>query len=336
MIRVLLIKLSSMGDLIHTLPAITDVMHNAPEIEFDWVVEPSFSEIAAWHPSVKQVFNLPLRSKDYSAVWDTVKKIRCNQYDYVIDAQGLLKSAIFARLVKTSKRIGFDWQSCREGPASLLYNQKIAVPWGQHAVIRLRQMFAKIFSYQYDQDYVDYGVHWHTLTKENVSVKQYVVFLHGTTWESKHWPNEYWVTLADILAAHGLEVRLTWANAEQKARAEMLRDRCKNVVMLPHLTLNEALTVLHHAHAVVAVDTGFAHLSAALNKPLVAIYGPTDVVESGTVSNRNINLSSKLECAPCVKRICQFNGMQTINPPCFKEITPIIVWKNLQGLLAKI
>ncbi len=333
--RVLLIKLSSMGDVIHTLPAITDAMHNVPGIEFDWVVEPSFSEIAAWHPAVRKVFKLPLRSKKYNEVWQVIKDIKRTKYDLVIDAQGLIKSSIVAAFLRSHARVGFDWGSCREGLACTLYHKRFNIPWMQHAVIRLRKLFAQIFSYTYEQDYVDYGIAWQDFASKDEANNPYVMFLHGTTWETKHWPDEYWVGLANLLAKQGITVKVTWATLEQKERAMMLRNKCSNVEMLPHLTLNQALVVLQNAVGVVAVDTGFAHLSAALNKPLVAIYGPTDVIESGTVSNRNINLSSKFSCAPCVKRICHYKGSRDTNPPCFAEISPEIVLDNLQRLMAK-
>ncbi len=332
--RVLLIKLSSMGDLIHTLPALTDAMLHVPKLEVTWVVEPSFQEIAQWHPCVKKVIPMPLRKGTKKQVWQAIREIRQEEYDLVIDAQGLIKSAILSRFVRAKKRAGFDWTSSREHVASLFYKQKYNVAWQQHAVLRLRKQFSQIFSYQLDLSSVNYGVLWDTLTQPKQTTTPYIVFLHGTTWESKHWPDANWFALADLVAAHGYGVQVTWATSEQKARATALAEKCPNVHMLPHLSLAQAVNVLHHAHAVVAVDTGFAHLSAALDKPLVAIYGPTDTIESGTMGNRNINLASKFACAPCAKKICSYVGDRTVNPPCFKEITPQLVWQNLQRLFA--
>lgn len=332
--RVLLIKLSSMGDIIHTLPAITDATKNIPNLKFTWVVEPGFQEIANWHPAVEEVIAMPLRNKNAQQIWQALQKIRSKHYDFMIDAQGLIKSAVISRFVRTKNRAGLDWSSSREHPASLFYNKKYTVSWDQHAVIRMRQLFAQIFKYSINTMWVDYGVHWEDLTQPKTSDKPYVVFLHGTTWESKHWPDAYWRHLADLVADHNLGVQVTWATPEQKARAQMLAAHNSNVEMLPHLTLNQAVNVLHHAQGVVAVDTGFAHLSAALDKPLVAIYGPTDVNQSGTVGNRNINLSSTFACAPCELRICNYSGCKTVNPPCFQEISPQLVWEKLSSLIA--
>ncbi|HSX20428.1 MAG TPA: lipopolysaccharide heptosyltransferase I [Gammaproteobacteria bacterium] len=331
--RVLLIKLSSMGDVIHTLPAITDAMHNIPNLEITWVIEPGFQEIAQWHPAVKEVIALPLRSGKVRDIWQAIKRIRAQHYDLVVDSQGLLKSAIFAKLAKAKIKAGLDWTSSREAIASLFYNRKCTVNFQQHAVVRARKLFSQVFRYQLDLSHLDYGLHWDQITQSNVAEKPYIVFLHGTTWESKHWPDEYWFALADIAASNGYAVQVTWATPEQKARATALAQRCSNVQMLPHLTIQQAATVLHHAQGVVAVDTGFAHLSAALDKPLVGIYGPTDIKQSGTVGNRNVNLASKFACAPCEQRICRYVGERSVNPPCFQEISPQLVWHNLMVLI---
>src|SRR5688572_10593662 len=138
--RVLLIKLSSMGDLIHSLPALTDAMQHLPNLEITWVVEPAFQEIAQWHPAVKRIIPMPLRGKKYKQIWQAIKEIRSQKYDLVIDAQGLFKSAVISRLAKTKVRAGLDWTSVREPLASLFYNRKYAVVWTQHAVIRLRKL----------------------------------------------------------------------------------------------------------------------------------------------------------------------------------------------------
>ncbi len=324
-----------MGDIIHTLPALTDAMQNIKHLEVTWVIEPDFQEIASWHPSVKRIITMPLRSKQYRLVWRAIQEICSQEYDVVIDAQGLFKSAVISMFAKAKIRAGYDWSSVREPLASVFYNHKYTVTWSEHAVIRLRKLFAQLFNYEYDLAHVNYGVVWNALTAPNTYTKPYLVFLHGTTWDSKHWPDKNWFSLADLVAAEGFDVHVTWATPQQQARAQALADQCPNVTMLPHLTLKQAVNVLHNAHGIVAVDTGFAHLAAAIDKPLVAIYGPTDVMHSGTVGNKNVNLASKYVCAPCQKKVCKLIDATVRTPPCFNEITPEIIWQNLQALFAK-
>lgn len=335
--RVLLVKLSSMGDVIHTLPAITDAAREVPGIKFTWIIEEAFQEIASWHPAVEQVIPIALRKRNFKQVSAALREVRSKQYDLVLDAQGLIKSAVITRLARTKNRAGGDWGTCREAVASLFYNRKYNVAKNQHAVTRLRQLFSKTFGYNVPQGPISYGVTIpDTMLPFMQNVNPYLVFLHGTTWDSKHWPDEHWVTLANLVAQQGLQVQVTWATPQQKSRAEMLAYSCPNVIMLPHLTINQAAAVLSGATGVVAVDTGFAHLSAALDKPMVAIYGATDVIKAGTVGNNNINLASKFSCAPCGQRSCVYPGAQQANPPCYQEISPQLVWQKLMGLLAKI
>jgi len=333
--RVLLVKLSSMGDVIHTLPAITDAVREIPGIKFTWIIEEAFQEIASWHPAVEKVIPIALRKRNFRQVKNAIRELRTQQFDLVLDAQGLIKSAIITRLARAKNRAGGDWGTCREAVASLFYNRKFNVAKDQHAVRRLRQLFAKTFGYAVPVGPISYGVNIPECEMPNIAnnTNPYLVFLHGTTWDSKHWPDEYWVVLADLVAAQGLQVQVTWATQQQKARAQMLADKCHNVTMLPHLTINQAAVVLSRAHGVVAVDTGFAHLSAALDKPMVAIYGATDVIKAGTVGNKNINLASKFSCAPCGQRVCTYSGVRSVNPPCYQEILPQLVWQKLTGLL---
>lgn len=337
--RVLLVKLSSMGDIIHTLPAITDAVREIPDIKFTWIIEEAFQEIASWHPAVDQIIPIALRRRNFTTTKNAIKKLRSTQYDLVLDAQGLIKSAIIAKIARSKVIAGGDWGTCREAAASLFYNRKFHIAKNQHAVTRLRQLFAKTLGYIVPNGPISYGVKISgamlPLVTQKIS-KPYLVFLHGTTWDSKHWPDEYWVALADLVSMHGFQVQVTWANAQQKSRAEMLVTKCSNVIMLPHLTINQAATVLSNAHGVVAVDTGFAHLSAALDKPMVAIYGATDVNKAGTVGNNNINLASKFSCAPCGQRSCTYVGVKPVNPPCYQEISPQLVWQNLLALLKKL
>jgi len=333
--RVLLVKLSSMGDVIHTLPALTDAAREIPGIKFTWIIEEAFQEIASWHPAVERVIPIALRKRNFKQVKNSIGELRSQHFDLVLDAQGLIKSAVITRLARAKNRAGGDWGTCREAVASLFYNRKYSVAKDQHAVVRLRQLFAKTFGYNVPQGPISYGV---TIPDTMLPViqhtaKPYLVFLHGTTWDSKHWPDEYWVALANLVAAQGLQVQVTWATQQQKARAQMLADKCSNVIMLPHLSINQAAAVLSRAYGVVAVDTGFAHLSAALDKPMVAIYGATDVVKAGTVGNKNINLASKFSCAPCGQRSCTYTGAKPVNPPCYQEISPQLVWEKLTGLL---
>lgn len=342
--KVLIIKTSSMGDIIHTLPAVTDAVTNNPAIEFDWVVEEDFAEIPSWHPAVKEIIPIALRrwrknifSKKTREEWQTFrKKISAKKYDLVIDAQGLVKSAFLATLAY-GERAGFDWRSAREGFASLLYHKKFVASWQEHAITRLRNLFAQAFNYQIKNSIPDYGINRQTLV--NTESEPYLIFLHGTTWATKHWPEEYWISLGKMAQENNLQVKLFWGNENELQRAKRIAKDLNNIIVLPKLNLHEIAVELAGATAIAAVDTGLAHLSAALDVPTVSLYGPTSSQLNGALGKSQIHLSVNFSCAPCYERRCTFKE-NNINEPfssaakCFRSITPSEVWATLKTMVS--
>lgn len=340
--HVLVIKTSSMGDVVHTLPALTDATIAIPGIKFDWVVEPAFQEIPVWHKAVQEVIVAPLRawkknlfSLEYLAKMNRFfAKLRAKNYDAVIDAQGLIKSAILTRLCKSKIYGGFNALSARESFASLLYNKKAMVPINLHAIARTRKLFADILGYTLPDQRLDYGIDWGCFKSEAVD-KPYLFFLHGTTWDTKHWPENYWLQLAEIAGLHGYTVYMTWAGLAQKARVERLSSKVAAIKMLPHLSITEAVIYLKGARGVVTVDTGFGHLASALELPMVSLYGPTDPDKVGMFGMQQLNLAAQISCAPCLKKVCACADWNVVFPPCFAAITPAKVWEKLIGVMGK-
>ena len=338
--QVLLIKTSSMGDIIHTLPALTDASIAIPGIKFDWVVEPAFQEIPVWHSAVQNIMVAPLRSWRKNllanirngAITQFWQQLRAKKYDLVIDAQGLVKSAVLARLSRSKIYAGFSRDSAREALASFAYNKTALVATNLHAITRIRQLFAAALGYSLADKVLDYGVAWQTFQQIS-AVKPYLFFLHGTTWDTKHWPVEYWQQLAHIAGQHGYDVYMTWATAAQKSRVAALADQVAAIKMLPHLSLTEAAQYLRGAAGVVTVDTGFGHLAAALGKPMVSLYGPTDPNKVGMLGAQQFNLAAQIACAPCAKKVCANSAASTIFPPCFAALTPELVWNKLTQVL---
>lgn len=327
--NVLIIKTSSMGDVIHTLPALTDAAHAIPGIQFDWLVEPGFHDIPAWHANIRHVIDVPLR-RWRKTVWQTLcfgefsalrKKIKETKYDAIIDAQGLLKSGWLGLLAK-GKRYGYDKRSIREPLASLFYQHKQAVSREQHAVDRIRQLFAQSLGYDMPTTVADYGLNPDSLP-QTPNLDEYVMFIHGTTWDSKHWPETYWFQLGALMAKADRHVVLPWGNAIEKTRAEKIARHCDGkATVLPKMSLNTLAGVLHRARAAVAVDTGLGHMAAALNVPTISLYGPTDPIKIGTKGERQMHMAMPFPCAPCVKAICQFQGDSAVKPACFAAATP--------------
>lgn len=347
--RVLVVKTSSLGDIIHTLPALTDAARAIPGIRFDWVVEEGFAEIPKWHPAVDTVIPVAVR-RWRLAPWQAIKsgewgrfkqQVREARYDLVIDAQGLFKSAWLTRYVKKTPVAGMDRHSVREPLASRFYDRRLAVGRGQHAVERLRRLFALALGYDLPDVIGDYGLHPLRPSGSRLATP-YVVFLHGTTWDTKHWPEAYWRDLAVRLASAGIDVRLPWGNDAEFARAQRLAAGLNNVKVLPRLNLAGVAAVLAEATACVAVDTGLGHLAAALDVPTLSLFGPTNPVLTGAYGRSQIHLASDWPCAPCLQKKCTYKptpedlarfDLKREWPLCFTRLNSERVAGRLSALL---
>ncbi|HAT3903852.1 lipopolysaccharide heptosyltransferase RfaC [Citrobacter koseri] len=282
--RVLIVKTSSMGDVLHTLPALTDAQQVIPGIQFDWVVEEGFAQIPSWHDAVDRVIPVAIRrwrKAWFSAPIKAERKafrdaVQAQQYDAIIDAQGLVKSAALVTRLGRGVKHGMDWSTAREPLASLFYNQKHHIAKAQHAVERTRELFAKSLGYSKPQSQGDYAIAQHFLSNLNADAGQYAVFLHATTRDDKHWPEANWRDLIGQLRDAGVRIKLPWGAPHEEARAKRLAEGFDYVDVLPRMSLEEVARELAGAKFVVSVDTGLSHLTAALDRPNITLYGPTD------------------------------------------------------------
>ncbi|MCX7121350.1 MAG: lipopolysaccharide heptosyltransferase I [Gammaproteobacteria bacterium] len=343
--HVLLIKMSSMGDIIHTLPALTDAMNAIPDLEIDWVVEPAFSAIPAWHPAIKNIIVIPLRQwkknifskKNMLAMIQFTKKLRDKKYDLIIDAQGLLKSAIVAKMAQGEIH-GYDKNSARDKFSSYFYDHHYTIDNYKklHAITRTRQLFANALQYEFKNTTPAYQTIAEKLPPLPFELeKNYVVFLHGTTWDSKHYPETYWRELIEKTEANNTPIYLLWGNENEKDRAARLAENTQHVTILPKLSIPQIAAVLRYAVAVVSVDTGLGHLSAAMHTPTISLYGPSNAELVGILGEKQIHLQAKFPCAPCYKKTCFYarTHKTKIVPACYTTIGPDVVWNILRGLL---
>ncbi|MCB1671423.1 MAG: lipopolysaccharide heptosyltransferase I [Gammaproteobacteria bacterium] len=350
--RVLIVKVSSLGDIIHTLPAVTDASRANRNLVFDWAVEEAFTEVPGWHPAVENV--IPVGIRRWRGHWlkswfkgeiatfrEDLQKVH---YDLVIDAQGLIKSGIVSRMSK-GITVGLSKKTIREPLATLFYNKVYSVPWTEHAVERVRELFSRALHYKYDPDQVDYGIDFQRLglTAGEAAEKQ-LVFLHGTTWKTKNWPENYWRELAGIATQAGYRVLLPWGDESERLRAERIATDNPEVEILPRQSLTGLARHIARSSGVIAVDTGLGHLAAALSIPTLSLYGPTDPGLSGTYGSGQHHLRSNLNCSPCLKRECAYTGPGVTDeykgdsflvfPPCFSTLRPETVWHNFNQLIA--
>lgn len=333
--KILLIKMSSLGDVIHTFPAITEAQHHYPELQVDWVVEGAFLDVVTQHHAVRQAIpaNLrtwrkqPLRTLT-SGTWKQLKqRLRAQHYDRVIDAQGLLKSAAITRLALGPKW-GFDRHSAREPLSALVLDKPVTVPRQLHAVERYRSLFAAALGYAKQEGTVGYGIAVQRKLRQGAPN---ILLCHGTTWANKHWPEKYWRELAELLVAKGWQVAFPHGSAEELARAERLASGLQQAVVLPRMGLAQLFTyMLEDVDASVAGDTGLAHMAAAAGLPGVVVLGPTDPFYTGALAANVTNLGADFHCAPCMSRQCQYAPQEgAIWPPCMASLTPQIVARQL-------
>lgn len=298
--RLLIVKTSSLGDVIHNLPILADIRAHDPGMQVDWVVEEGFADIPALHPAVDAVIPVAVRRWRRSllsgSTWREIsafgKRLRERRYDVILDTQGLLKSALIARAAH-GIRHGQDRASAREPLAAALYQHVHAVPRGQHAVARNRQLAALALGYPMPASPPDYGIRPLPTPLPFALPPAYLVGLHATSRDSKLWPVENWVALGRELHARGLQLLLPWGNDQERRRAGFIASEVAEAVVLPRLRLAELAGVLAGARGVVGVDTGLVHLAVALDRPTVALYTDTDPSLTGVYpadSHRASNL----------------------------------------------
>ena len=305
--RVLLVKLSSLGDVLHNLPVVSDLARAYPDIEIDWVTEGPYAELVSLHPRVRRVFSTHLRElkKHFfsPAAWSCFSadkaELEGHKYDTIIDTQGLIKSAFIARWAD-GPIAGFSRETAREPLAARGYARHIAVPRDLHAVERNRRLAAGVFGYAL-ADTVDYGLHLPAAPAGTMLPLPYVVFLHATSRADKIWPEAHWVALGQRLHDHGMNVVLPWGSANERSTSERLASKIPAASVPPAMSLVEAAVLLSRASGVVGVDTGLAHLSVALARPTVGLYLTTSPALTGLYgSDLAINLGGGSPQRPLV------------------------------------
>ncbi len=344
--KILVVKLSSLGDILHMFPAVSDLRRHFPTAEIHWLVEPAFAEVATWHSAISKVITVPLRAhkKTWWKIPALLSKLRrqlhAENYDIVLDAQGLLKSALLSRLAGVAV-FGFAADTAREPVTAWFYTKSADVQKGLHVIEKNRQLIAKIFSADItsslNESTVDFGLDRfrHESMQSNSAAaltamtnEPYIVLLHGTTWNSKYWPESAWVELIRMLSQRGVRCLLPWGNEEEYQRATRLQIAGgEHAQVLPKLSLTELMNVLLRARGFVSVESGVGHLAAALDVPGVMLHGPTSPNYSGILGKRCLHITSGVACSPCFKRDCPILNEVGV-PPCQEAMTAQQVYQH--------
>ncbi len=285
--RILLIKTSSLGDVIHNLPVVTDLRAHFPGAEIDWVVEEAFADIVALHPGVRQVLPVAQRRwrKSYFSrgTWQEMQGFRntlqARDYDLVLDTQGLLKSGLITRMAH-GRRCGYAASSAREPLAAGFYDEGFDVPKGLHAVVRNRRL-AALASGCDDSAAPDYGI---AAAATPLGGGPFATLLTATSRDDKLWAEECWIAAGRALHAKGLTCLLPAGSPAEHERAERIGREIPGAAVLPLMGLRELAGYLAASRIVIGVDTGLVHLAAALGRPTLALFCASDPALTGVLA----------------------------------------------------
>ncbi len=299
--RILFVKTSSLGDVVHHCPAVSEAARRVPGARIDWVVEETFAQIAALHAAVQRVIPVAVRRWRAmplaAATWREARafraELRRERYDCVIDSQGLLKSALIAALAHGARH-GYDRASAREPLAARFYQYRHPVALALHAVERNRALTGAALGYA-SEGACEYGLR--VTDEAALAVRApFAILLTMTSRADKLWPEERWRALGAGLAARGLQCVLPWGSEEEKARCARIAAAIDGAVVPPRLQLAELARAMARAHRVIGVDTGLTHVAAALELPVLGLYCGSDPALTGlhgSVRARNLGAAGR-------------------------------------------
>jgi heptosyltransferase-1 len=283
--KVAIVKLSAMGDIIHAMVALQYIKEAQPDIQIEWIVEQGFTQILENNPHIDKILTVNLKAlkENKLGILQEIKKVKAyaqNNYDLVIDAQGLLKSAIVAKLLGKN-RAGFSKNSIREGIASYFYNQKIEIAYDANTIDRNAKVMSEPLKIEISsQMIIDkkpflFYTNEDTLLNKYLSVeKKNIIFVIGSTWESRNYPKEKFVEVANHLKEN---VLIAWGGEEEKERALWIEAHSKYAKALPKINLNSLKAIIATSDLLIGNDTGPTHMAWGLNIPSITIFGPTPV-----------------------------------------------------------
>lgn len=284
--KILIVRVSSLGDVVHNMPMVADILRQVPDAQIDWVVEEAYVNLVRLNAGVRRIIPFALRRWRKSLFSSATRaemrafrdQLRDEVYDIVFDTQGLLKTGIvmqMARLAPGGKRVGLangTEGSGYEGASRIFHTMSVPVGLRTHAVLRGRLVAAAALGYSVDRP-ADFLLRAPDLPAPAWLPKvPYAAFFHATARPSKQWMPDRWVAIAHVLAARGMPVLLPWGSDTEKQAAEQLAARMPNARVLPKLSMMEAVLLAQRAAMAIGVDTGLTHIAAAYNRPTIELY----------------------------------------------------------------
>ena len=296
--KIAILKLSALGDIVNTIIVLQFIKKFYPTSKIDWIVEKRFKGILENNPHIDQIQTINLneakKNKSLKLLYQELASVKkFGEYDLVIDFQGLIKTAIVSKLIRSKKIIGFDFNSIREKLASYFYDQTVNIRYDQNTIMRIAKLTSKALSLKISKDDIlSKDLYLFTLSNLQLPEKPYIIFVIGSTWESRNYPKEKYVEVANLLKKDCLVV---WGNEQEKQKAEWMEAESSYVIAMPKLSLDDLKWVISNASLLIGSDTGPSHMSWALNIPSIILFGPTPVERMfQTLSNKALKSNSKI------------------------------------------
>ena len=314
--RILVVRLSALGDVVHTLPLVAALRRAFPDAQIDWLVDERYEPLLELVPVIDRRLTLPRTGSDaWLGFLRVAAALRRRRYDIAFDAQGLLRSAVVARLGGARRVVGFDRGHLREPAARWFHTEHIsASPDDQHVVDKTRSLIAAL-------DVEPGGWEFPLEVRPSTTLDEtrralgvgeadpFVLLNPGTAWESKCWePEKYGLLAARLRSDHGLASAVSWGPGEEARARAVVAASDSAAVMIPRTTIVDLAAYARAASVVVAGDTGPLHLAAALGTPVVGIYGPSDPTRNGPWSSSDRVVSRFLAC-PCGRDRVEARGV---------------------------
>ncbi|QQC65341.1 lipopolysaccharide heptosyltransferase I [Paraburkholderia ginsengisoli] len=297
--RVLIVKVTSLGDIVQALPVVADIKRAFPGVQVDWAADEAFAELVHWSESVDRVLCAPLRRfkkarrwSDFKAIWASIAELRAYRYDFIIDIHGVYKSAIIAFLARSSRRIGYQSQDLGERGAAFAYTGRFGPRPQGNAWHGMRISAGEALGYEVE------GPPLYNLRLPEPASPPFAsdsapvaAFFHATSKDDKKWPVDHWVEVGGELVGRGFRVVLPWGSAGERAEAEQIAARVPGATVLPKMSVTEIAQMIDACALVVGTDTGFVHLAHALQKRTVMIFVATSPSHCGVEApNRSTSI----------------------------------------------
>ncbi|MBV8627822.1 MAG: lipopolysaccharide heptosyltransferase I [Paraburkholderia sp.] len=286
--RILIVKVTSLGDIVQAQPVVSDIRRAYPGVKVDWAADEMFAEIARWNVGIDRVLCAPLRRfkkartlADFRAIAASIAELRAEKYDAVIDIHGVYKSAIISFLARSSRRFGYHSRFLGERGAAFAYNGRFSRPHC-NAWHGMRLSVAEALGYRIEEP-ADYNLRVPRSgpVPETANAAPVAMLFHATSKDEKKWPASHWVAIARELGTRGYRVVLPWGSPQEREEARQIASQAPGATLLPPMSVTEIAQAIETASLVVGVDTGFVHLAHALRKRTVMIFVTTSPEHSG-------------------------------------------------------